>query len=174
MNIEEARRDRNRAARSVLVLVLLLLFALVVAAAWWTDQPGNRGTPTALPPAPGASRSRPVGPAASPGTGTGRHSAPPSGSPTANSPAPGSSSSGSAPGGSTAPIGSGTYHVGIDIAIGDWSTGGLVTIDLGVCWYSVNSKPAVRITVSVGTTTVHLNKGDSFSTDGCQTWHFTS
>ena len=79
----------------------------------------------------------------------------------------------SAPGISTGPIGGGTYRVGIDIAIGNWSTGGLVTIDLGVCWYSINGQPSVRITVSTGSTTVHLSGGDKFATGGCQSWHFS-
>lgn len=106
------------------------------------------------------------------GPGVGGNGAPGSG-PVAPTPTggdgsgPGSGGPGGGGSGTTGPIGDGTYTVGVDIAAGDWSTGPL-TVTL--CQYRVNNLPLVRITVSLGLTTVHLAAGDSFTTSGCGTW----
>jgi hypothetical protein len=61
--------------------------------------------------------------------------------------------------------------VGVDIAPGDWTTGGPLNVTL--CSYQVNLLPVVSITVSLGPTTVHLVSGDTFTTAHCAVWRHT-
>jgi hypothetical protein len=158
--------------RWVAVLVGLLALVCVAGGAGWLgadpDLDGRRTAPgtSALPVVPGTpgavSHSSPT---ATTTPSAGRPLA--AGAPSAARPP----STGSAPG--TGPLGDGTYRVGVTIAAGTWSTGGVVNIRLRSCSYAVNGDPSAPRRVAIGATAVHLEAGDLFVTRGCQPWRWS-
>lgn len=166
---------RRRRRTPALILLGLTVVGLVTLLSWSSSDraphPPAKVAPSITMPAAMAPKSPTVAPAPTHAT---THAAPPGpGQPTAIPASAAAAVVDATAAPSTGPIGDGTYAVGVDVAEGAWSTGGLVNVTLG-CQYQINGGRIVAVPLAVGATTVRLHAGDTFTTGGCPDWRWST